>query len=60
MKPFNAHVDLIVYPMGIGVGQEGRPIAFITKKLNSMQKNYPITEKEFQCIVETLNKFNYL
>ena len=52
-KPFDVHADSSAYQLGGGVSQEGRPIAFFSKKLNAAQKNYPITEKELLSIVET-------
>ena len=59
-KPFDVHADSSAYQLGGVVSQEGRPIAFFSKKLNSAQKNYPITEKELLSIVETLKEFKYL
>ena len=59
-KHFDVHADSSAYQLGGVVSQEGRPIAFFSKKLNSAQKNYPITEKELLSIVETLKEFKYL
>ena len=60
LKPFDVHADSSVYQLGGVVSQEGRPIAFFSKKLNAVQKNYLITEKELLSIVETLKEFKYL
>ena len=59
-KPFDMHTDSSAYQLGGVISQEGRPIAFVSKKLNAAQKNYPITEKELLSIVETLKEFKYL
>ena len=44
-KPFDVHADSNAYQLGGVVSQEERPITFFSKKLNAVQKNYPITEK---------------
>ena len=59
-KPFDVHTDSSAYQLGGVVSQEGKPIVFFSKKLNSAQKNYPITEKELLSIVEMLKEFKYL
>ena len=37
--------------------QEGKPIAFYSRKLNPAQTRYTVTEKELLSIVETLKEF---
>ena len=59
-KPFEVHADSSAYQLGGVISQENRPIAFFSRKLNSAQKNYPITEKELLSIVETLKEYKYL
>ena len=58
-KPFDVHMDSSDYQLGGIVSQEGKPIAFFSKKLNWSQKKYPITEKELLSITETLKEFNH-
>ena len=59
-KPFNMHTDSSDNQLGGVISQEGKPIAFFSKKLNQAQKKYPITEKELLSVMETLKEFRYL
>ena len=59
-RPFNVHTDSSDYQLEGVISQDGKPIAFFSKKLNQAQKKYPITEKELLSITETLKEFNYL
>jgi hypothetical protein len=56
-KPFEIHTDASDKQLGSVIMQEGKPIAFYTRKLNAAQRNYNTTERELLAIVETLKEF---
>ena len=54
---FDIHMDASLLQLGICISQNGKPIAFYSRKLNPVQTRYTTTEREVLSIVEALKEF---
>jgi hypothetical protein len=52
--PFQIHTDVSKTQIGALISQNGKPIAFYSRKMNSAQQNYTVTKKELLSVVATL------
>jgi RNase H-like domain found in reverse transcriptase len=56
-KRFDIYCNASNLQLGAVITQENRPVAYYSRKLNSMQCNYTVGEKEIISVVETLKEY---
>ena len=56
-ETFNVYTDASSKQLGAVIVQNNRPIAFYSKKLNTAQRNYTVTDLELLSVVMTLREF---
>jgi hypothetical protein len=59
-KEFVIHTNASHTQLGAMISQDGKPIAFFSRKLNGAQTWYTMTERELLSIVETLKEFHLI
>ena len=56
-QPFEIYTDASATQLGTVITKNNRPLAFFSRKLSDMQKQYSDTKIDLLAIVETLKEF---
>ncbi len=56
-KPFVIHTDASIEGLGAALLQEGKPVAFYSRKLNAAERNYTTTEQECLAVLCALREW---
>lgn len=58
-KPFVVECDASDIAVSATLNQDGRPVAFMSRTLNSHERRYPAVEKEATAIIEAVRKWSH-
>ena len=58
-KPFEVHTDTSDFAIGGVLMEEGRPVAFESKKLSDVERRWPTHEKEMWAVVHCLKLWQH-
>jgi hypothetical protein len=54
---FQVHTDASIEGLGAALLQHGRPVAYMSRKLNAAERNYTTTEQECLAVIEALREW---
>ena len=58
-KPFKVITDASNIAIGAILQQDGRPVAYLGKKLDSAQRNYSVYDKELRAVISALKHWKH-